>query len=280
MPIHALRVCETTSAHAATGTATTASAASAARAAGLPESDTAAATAARAATHTRVAPTPCPAAVAAATAPTPARTAAASRKSATRGRGAGRTRPSHGEQEHPHGHAGGRHVVAQEAGRPPIQPVVAEEQVLRHHEAREGETAQERRVQDALAVARAGQHLHREVEEGVEQELLGVLVRADRILGERRGEQRPHDEGQERRVERGCGRACARRVTRRATSTPTDRTRSSLAREDRDGNRGREGGEERELGPLEVQGGAALRRAYSSIVASSTSITGMSSWTG
>ena len=69
-------------------------------------------------------------------------------------------------------------------------------------------------------------------------------------------------------------------AARRASEHGERQREQHLAREDRDGERGRERGEKPELGPLEVQGRPPGVRAYSSIFASSTSITGMSSWTG
>ena len=121
------------------------------------------------------------------------------------GRGArvlGEREPRRRQDHRRHQQARRRHVVAEEAARPVVHRVEAEEVVLHERPGREHEPAEQRRVQQALAVAHGGGRVDREVEQHEEHELLGGRLRHERRLRERRRQERPDAERERRAVER------------------------------------------------------------------------------
>jgi hypothetical protein len=91
--------------------------------------------------------------------------------------------------------------VAEEAARTVGERVVPQEEVLRQRPRGQGEAAEERAVQHALAAFLAGEGVEGEVEEREQQKLLRLLVGAERRPREGSGQQRPDAEGEDGAVE-------------------------------------------------------------------------------
>jgi hypothetical protein len=130
--------------------------------------------------------------------------------------------------------------------------VEAEEVVLEQHACGQGEAAQERGVEDPLAVALRRERLHGQVEEREQHELLRVLVRGQRIGREGGGEQRPDGEGEDGPVQ---GAALQLRAPAGQAHEEDDYGQGKAdALRGEDGNRagGRDGGHEAELQPVQA----------------------------
>jgi hypothetical protein len=159
------------------------------------------------------------------------------------------------EQQDAHRHPRGRHVVTQEAVGTPVEDVEAQQVVLHDHQGGEGEAPEEHRGEDPLPARSAGEDLDAQVEEGVENQLLGVLVGADGVGREGRREQRPDRERQQGGVERGGLEPRAVGDEPGGEHQQGEREQD-LGREDRNRDRRREGGGEAQLGPLQCQVGS------------------------
>ena len=214
---------------------------------------------------------------AAATMATAGRTSAGSHASRSRGAGRDESQPRRREHQHGHRHPGGATCSARgtrtgggSAGRSPGSGAARPS----------GQRARARRAARPPARARGPRprstHLERDVEQREQQELLRALVRDGRRRGEAGREQRPHREGGERGVERRAAQAhLAAKRRGPAAATIDSASSNSLANTDSGA----------------VAARAASRAVWarlrptavgpqSSILASSTSITGMSSCTG
>jgi hypothetical protein len=150
--------------------------------------------------------------------------------------------------------------MAQEAARPLVQGVEAQEVVLEQRARREDDAAEQGGVHHALASLLGAQGVHPEIEEHEEDELLGALVRGDGIRGEGGRKQGPHGEGQDRRVE-------GQVLEPGPALDDTDQVdghgqgQRDLRGEDRDEAGGRDGGGEAELQPLQAGAGASAHAA-------------------
>jgi hypothetical protein len=142
--------------------------------------------------------------------------------------------------------------VAHEAVRPVLDGVEPEQVVLEQRAGTEREAAQQGRGQEPLAAACVGRGVHRQRQEPEQHQLLGLLVRGQRVERERRREQRPDREGQDRSVHRQALEPGA--AARQPDQVDDQRQRQEqLRREDGDEAGGRDGGEQRELRAVQVQ---------------------------
>ena len=136
--------------------------------------------------------------------------------------------------------------------RPVPQRVEAEEVVLQERARGQAQPSQEGGVEDALPVALRRKGLHGEIEEREEDQLLRALVRGQGVGGEGGGEERPDGEGEDRPVEGGPLQARAAPPQAQQEHDDGQGEPYGLGGEDGDRARGRDGGHEAELHPVQA----------------------------